>query len=187
LPTVITHVVIGGLAAAAFGERENPKRLWTAAILVSVAPDADVIGFALGVRYGDFFGHRGFVHSPFFALLLALFLALVLFGDHRPFSRKWWAVLAFLFVVGASHGLLDAFTSGGLGIALLSPFDSRRIFMPWTPIPVSPIGLIDFMSPHGMQVLGYEELHIWLPLMAMVGGVLLARRLRRRRTSAFVK
>ena len=44
----------------------------------------------------------------------------------------------FLFLAIASHGLLDAFTDGGLGVAFFAPFDSTRYFFPVTPIEVSP-------------------------------------------------
>jgi hypothetical protein len=47
----------------------------------------------------------------------------------------------FFFLATASHGLLDAMTDGGLGVAFFSPFDKHRYFFPWTPIRVSPIGL----------------------------------------------
>ncbi|MHC4444672.1 MAG: hypothetical protein ACYTF1_17650 [Planctomycetota bacterium] len=43
-------------------------------------------------------------------------------------------------MITASHGLLYALTDGGLGIALLSPFDTTRYFFGWIPIQVSPIG-----------------------------------------------
>ena len=45
----------------------------------------------------------------------------------------------------ASHALLDTLTDGGLGAALLWPFNFTRYFAPWRPIPVAPIGL-DFLS-----------------------------------------
>ncbi|NIM12838.1 MAG: hypothetical protein GTO45_29905 [Candidatus Aminicenantes bacterium] len=53
----------------------------------------------------------------------------------------------------ASHGVLDAFTNGGLGIALLSPFDTTRHFSPWQPIEVAPIGIWAFFSDWGVKVM----------------------------------
>jgi inner membrane protein len=55
----------------------------------------------------------------------------------------------------ASHALLDTLTNGGLGCALFWPFDLTRYFAPWTPIPVSPIGL-RYFSSYGMFVAGSE-------------------------------
>ena len=70
-------------------------------------------------------------------------------------------------LVLASHGLLDTLTDGGLGIALLWPFDLTRYFAPWNPIPVSPIGL-GFFSPYGMYTASVELLYfaplIWFAL-----------------------
>jgi inner membrane protein len=51
----------------------------------------------------------------------------------------------------ASHGLLDAMTDGGRGVALFWPFTARRYFLPWRPIPVAPIG-IGFLSGEGLAI-----------------------------------
>ena len=61
-----------------------------------------------------------------------------------------------------SHALLDIFTNGGLGCALFWPFDLTRYFAPWTPIPVSPIGL-GYLSLYGMFV-AVSEVAIFAPL-----------------------
>lgn len=122
--------------------------LWAA---LSFLPDADVIGFGLGVRYGDPWGHRGATHSLMFALALGTTLGLAAPLFRRPALRT--AVTASL--VLASHALLDTLTNGGLGCALFWPFDLTRYFAPWTPIPVSPIGL-GYLSPYGLFVAATE-------------------------------
>jgi inner membrane protein len=70
--------------------------------------------------------------------------------------------LLYLFLAIASHGLLDALTDGGLGVAFFSPFDNSRYFFPTTPIHVSPIGAA-FFSEYGIRVLLNEMLWIWIP------------------------
>ena len=80
------------------------------------------------------------------------------------FSANWWRVFLLLFVATASHGLLDALTNGGLGIALLAPFDDGRYFFPWTPVVVSPIGLHGFLTERGLLTLRSELVWLWLPL-----------------------
>jgi hypothetical protein len=70
--------------------------------------------------------------------------------------------MAFAVVVFASHGLLDTMTDGGLGAALLWPFNLTRHFAPWRPIPVAPIGP-DFFTPDGAMV-ALTELALFLPL-----------------------
>jgi inner membrane protein len=68
-------------------------------------------------------------------------------------------------LVAASHGVLDAFTDGGKGIALWWPFSSARVFAPWRPIPVSQIGL-RALGPAGLDVMA-RELLMFLPLFAV--------------------
>src|SRR5215813_8832160 len=73
----------------------------------------------------------------------------------------------FLFFATASHGVFDALTNGGLGVAFFSPFDNSRYFFPWTPIRVSPIGAGRFFSSRGIAVLQSEMLVIWIPAMLL--------------------
>jgi len=86
-------------------------------------------------------GHRGPSHSLLFALLWSLLVVSVGFNAVPKLSKPWWKLLCFFFVVTASHGVLDAMTNGGLGVAFFAPFDSTRYFLPWRPIIVSPIGV----------------------------------------------
>ena len=90
-------------------------------------------------------------------------------------------ILAFLFFLGASHGVLDAFTDGGLGVALLAPFDNTRYYMPWRPIPVAPIGMRYYFSSWGLSVTAFEAVYLWLPLLIALAGILVVRRSLRRR------
>jgi len=55
-----------------------------AGVACSVMPDLDVIGFRFGIRYGDFWGHRGFTHSLLFAALLATPMAFIGFWRRLP-------------------------------------------------------------------------------------------------------
>jgi inner membrane protein len=72
----------------------------------------------------------------------------------------------------ASHGILDAFTNGGLGIAFLWPFSSERYFAPYQVIEVSPIGISRFLSSRGLAVLESELVWVWAPCVVL--GVVLA-------------
>jgi inner membrane protein len=158
------HVAVG-LAAARFHERRAPDGLSFLAAgfalsLLSLAPDADVIGFAFGVHYGDPWGHRGATHSLVFAGALALVAALAAHRLFRLSFAKSWALVA---AVVASHGLLDSLTDGGLGVALLWPFSNERFFAPWRPIPVAPIGLA-FLSSGGL-IVALTELWLFSPFL----------------------
>jgi inner membrane protein len=68
----------------------------------------------------------------------------------------------FFAAITASHGLLDALTNGGRGIAFFAPFSNHRFFFPWRPIQVSPIG-VGFFSARGLAVLQSELRWILLP------------------------
>ena len=174
MPTLITHPAVP-LAAALLGGRKISGRLLVAGIIGSILPDADVIGFRLGIPYGHLMGHRGFSHSIAFALLLGL---IAMFMARRLGSGRMAAFL-FVFIATVSHALLDALTSGGLGVALLAPFSNERFFFPWRPIMVSPLSLDRFMAGRGLQVLRSELVWVWLPCMTIGIAGLFLRRLRR--------
>jgi inner membrane protein len=139
-----------------------PVRFWVAACAVSVLPDADAILHNLGVPYSHPLGHRGFWHSLTFAAVVAGVVTVWLLRE-----RRWWVFL-FLFVVGASHGVLDAMTDGGLGVAFFAPFENTRYFLPWRPLVVGPIGIVPFFSAWGVEVMISEILHVWLPLAGLL-------------------
>ena len=168
MPTAITHGIVGFAASLGFAPREAPPRLWLLATACSVLPDLDVIGFYLGLPHRHLFAHRGFFHSPFFALLLILLVLALFFRGQRIFSRTWLFYFLFLFLVTVSHGLLDALNSGGFGVALFAPFDGSRYSFPWTPLPIPPIRLRSLFSPWGTAVLKSEILWIWLPAFILV-------------------
>lgn len=69
-----------------------------------------------------------------------------------------------VFGVVLSHALLDALTDGGLGVALFWPLSDERIFFPWRPIPVAPIGRRFFTTERGLLVAA-TELAWSLPLL----------------------
>lgn len=178
MTTIISHAAVGLALGYAWRPARRGRRFWLACALLPAVPDADVIGFRFGIAYGDVLGHRGLSHSLAFAALLGLATAL---------SVGWWEKrdwrdtrhLAMLFILAAaSHGPMDMLTNGGLGIALLAPFDAHRMFWDWRPILVSPIGLEKFLSPWGWAVLKDELLWFGPPLALLVGATVLRRRLR---------
>jgi len=162
LASVISHAVAAVGIGTAFYKPGLPKRFWLLGVACSMFPDIDVVGFHLGVRYEDFWGHRGFTHSLVFAVILAslALLACVRIPGQQISAA---ALYAYFFLAAASHGVLDAMTDGGLGVAFFSPFDTTRYFLPWRPIVASPIGIARFFGPRGLVVLRSELLWIWLP------------------------
>ena len=130
-------------------------------VVCSVVPDLDVIGFRYGIQYDDLWGHRGLTHSIFFAgLLSALLVGLWYRQQPRPVMA---GIFFYLFLCTASHGVLDAMTDGGLGVAFFSPLDTTRYFFSVRPVAVSPIGIGGLFSDYGIRVLVSEAMWIWLP------------------------
>lgn len=170
-----SHAVAALSIGTCFYQAQIPKRVWGAGVLCSVLPDIDVIGFRFGIHYGDFWGHRGFTHSLIFAALLAGLVAFVTFRAGGCGIGRF-ALVGYLFLATASHGVLDAMTNGGLGVAFFSPFDNRRYFLPWRPIRVAPISIARFFNGRGYAVLRSELLWIWLPAILFAGLVLVVRR-----------
>jgi inner membrane protein len=173
--TVFSHAVAALGIGACFYRPGIPKRVWVLGALCAAAPDLDVIGFAFGVGYGDPFGHRGFTHSLVFAAFLATAAAGLAFPRGAPNIGRL-PLWTYFFLATASHGLLDAMTNGGLGVAFFAPIDNSRYFLPWTPIQVSPIGITNFVADGGLSVIPSELLWIWLPSALLVVIVLLVRR-----------
>jgi inner membrane protein len=165
----------GSGIGACFFRRGTPKRVWAIGALCSVVPDLDVIGFRFGIRYGDFWGHRGFTHSLVFAALLAGIAVILGFRRGEPGLGRF-PLWMYFFLASASHGFLDAMTDGGLGVAFFAPFDNHRYFLPWTPIRVSPIGVRHFFTDRGLAVLQSELLWIWLPSALLVISCWIGRR-----------
>jgi inner membrane protein len=151
VPTIFTHAAVGAAIAAAGQSRPISGRLCAAAALCAALPDLDVVTFAMNVPYGNLMGHRGLSHSLVAATAIAAVVTVVMRGAGVSWGRAW----ALLFLATASHGLLDMCTDGGRGVAIFSPWDTTRYFLPWHPIAVSPIGA-RFFSARGLTVLASE-------------------------------
>lgn len=176
MPSIFSHAVAALAIGKSYVRESAPFKFWVWSALCAMLPDVDVIGFAFGVSYGSMFGHRGLTHSLAFALVLGFAVVAFAFREVERFTRRWWSLILYLFVVTASHGALDALTDGGLGVAFFAPFSARRYFFPWRPIEVSPIGL-SFFSERGLEVLASEIVWVWLPSLALVAAVWCVRKL----------
>jgi inner membrane protein len=165
MPTILTHAIAGIAIAQAVAPCSRRAEVSWFAAGFAMLPDADVIGFRFGVHYGDLLGHRGLTHSLLFAGLLAA--VVTRFLRHRDLAGNL-QVFFCLFAATASHGFLDAFTNGGLGVAFFAPFDHTRYFFPVRPILVSPLNLSAFGTRRGAAVLFSEMQWVWLPSIAVL-------------------
>ena len=179
MPTILAHAAVGWSLARLATAGSAPwlrRRGPDVALVLAMLPDADVVGFRFGVRYEDLLGHRGISHS----LLFALATSAVAFAALRSLTPERRGLLSLglgLFLAAVSHPLLDMLTDGGLGVAFFAPFSAERFFFPWSPIPVSPIGI----GPGLVHVLKYEVLAFGpLVPLAWVVSRLCSRRLDKR-------
>jgi inner membrane protein len=163
MPTIISHSALPLALGLALGRGQVPARLVARGVFASILPDIDVLGFRLGIPYGDPLGHRGASHS----LLAAALIGLASATAWRFLGASAVRVFLFILVAAASHGLFDALTNGGHGVALLWPWSAERYFAPVRPVEVSPIGLSRFFSDKGLFVIASEVSWIWLPCFAV--------------------
>jgi inner membrane protein len=74
-----------------------------------------------------------------------------------------------------SHGMLDACTNGGPGIAFFAPFSNARYFFPFRPLVVSPIGVQGVFGARGLRIFLSEARWILLPSTLVAASALLLR------------
>lgn len=172
MPTVMTHAVVG-IAFGTLTRVPARRRLfWIASAALPMLPDLDVLGLAFGIRFHSMWGHRGISHSLAGALVIGAIAALLV---HRRVGARVGSLTLYFAVITAAHGMLDALTNGGPGVAFWAPFDDTRSFFPWRPIPVSPLAA-NFFSEWGWRVFKAELLWIWLPAAIVAAAALTRRR-----------
>lgn len=184
MPTVFSHAVVAAALGAALPrdattrrDLEPDRRFGRASIVAlgvacAVLPDADVLAFTLGIPYEHPLGHRGLSHSLAFAAVVASLVVGLALRRAIPHTALW----LYFFLATASHGLLDMLTDGGHGIALFGPLWNERLFFPWRPIEVSPLGLSRFFSQRGLEVMASELVWIWAPSLVFVALTVAVRR-----------
>lgn len=177
MASAFTHAVAALALGTAFRHVGPPARYWVTGAACAVIPDLDAIGYRLGVPYDSVLGHRGFTHSILFAALLAT-AAMTLFRD-AEWKHERGRVWLFFFLATVSHGVLDAMTTGGHGVAFFAPFFNERYFFPWRPIEVSPLSIRRFFTARGAAVLASELLWVWVPAAILTAGTVLLRVSRR--------
>ncbi len=98
MPTAITHSLVGAAAASVFANKKIPARFWVLSIICPLIPDLDVIGYQFFyIPLFHVFGHRGFFHSLFFALLSSLVLVGIFFRKEQFLLKPWWFFVLYFF------------------------------------------------------------------------------------------
>jgi len=161
MASVFGHALVGATLSKVL-DKSQVKLLLVLAMISAILPDIDVLAFKFGYAYEHWLGHRGFTHSIFFAVIWSGILSLI-FGK----SKK---VIFFivLFLATISHAVLDAMTTGGLGVGFFIPFENTRYFFGCRPIQVSPIGISKFFSEWGVRVILSELLWVGVPCVVIL-------------------
>ena len=168
----------------ACGSKYIPPRLAVAMLIVSILPDIDMIGYALGYHYPSPFAHRGFTHSLILALAVGL---LALAAAPRMKTKRGIAFFA-VFLAIVSHYFLDALGSRYLGVPIFLPFDETRFILPWPSFISS--GLSWWNPPRfslwwADRFVRFELLTVWTPCAIFALSGFLIRR-KRRKSSRFL-
>ncbi len=156
MPLPIAHGLLGAtLVAATHPQSKSQVISLIAGALVAIAADLDfVMVFLLGPKNW----HRGFSHSPAFALIVILIFALL--SARARFKQALAYGLAF-----ASHGILDYLTTlKGGGVAMLWPFSSQRFGAGWVGLSELPSRLPPIEIVRSL----FLEFVIFVPLLALV-------------------
>ena len=164
MPTVMSHAVVGIALGSLTSGPARRWPFWALSTLLPVLPDLDVIGLAFGIRFHSMWGHRGITHSLVGAGIIGGVAALL---TYRAVGLRLLPLALYGAAVTASHGLLDALTNGGPGVAFFAPFSDARYFIPWRPIPVSPLAT-HFFSEWGWRVFRAELLLLWAPAFVVI-------------------
>jgi inner membrane protein len=159
MPTVMSHAAVGIALGTLTSFPTRTRAFWLASAALPVLPDLDVFGRAFGIPFYSLWGHRGMSHSLAGAVVIGAIAALLL---HRRLDARPGPLALYFAAITASHGLLDALTNGGPGVAFFAPVDDTRYFFPWRPIPVSPL-MSRFFSEWGWRVFSAELVLIWAP------------------------
>jgi inner membrane protein len=160
MASIITHPLVPLVAATVVGTGLVSWRLILLGILFAIAPDFDVIAFRLDIPYESEWGHRGFTHS----IAFAFFCAAVIIPFAPLLKASQPVVFLYLWICMASHGVMDALTNAGLGVAFFWPFSQERIFFPVRPVDASPVSIRRFLDGRGLEILQTEIVWLWFPL-----------------------
>ena len=172
MPTIFSHAAVGIVASRFVATPGiSPRRLAAWSALCAILPDFDVFGIPGIDLWGNAFAHRGITHSIAFALLTGAIVTTILarrVHAHTTDARAQRLRLGVYFsLITLSHPLLDMLTNGGPGVQLFAPFSDARLFFPWRPIEVSPLGA-RFFSARGVTVIASELLWIGIPLVLLL-------------------
>ncbi len=172
MPSFFGHAAAGIALGAAFTDERTPRRTWILGALCATAPDLDWFTAFLRVHPGNFLAHRGITHSLLGAVLLALAVYVLGLKQEQRNPR----IGAYLLLASLSHGMLDACTSGPVGVAFFYPFSTSRWGCYWQPFRDAPLPFWPGLRLPFLGALLGEALWIGGPGLLLAGGTRLFQR-----------
>ena len=182
MPSIFAHAAAGAALGSALAPAPA-RRVWIAAAVLAALPDVDALGRPFGnLSYETAFGgHRGFTHSVLFAFLAGAVATLMLSREVASRSADVRLCLALALAI-VSHGVLDALSTIGNGVAFWAPFSWTHHEFVWQPL--GEIG----PGPRGptriCAMLANELVWVGLPSLIVVAVARLVRRGPRGRIAA---
>lgn len=164
MSSLFGHTLAGLAISAAYTGGRPPRRVWVLATACALAPDLDWFTAFVPATAGTSLAHRGLSHSLLAAGLIAVAAMVMGLRPQLGSPRHWACMLSAAF----SHGLLDACTFGGTGVAFLLPLSDARFVCVWQPLFVSPIPLSGKLLDWLLLSLGTEVIWIGLPAALVV-------------------
>lgn len=166
MPSIFAHAAAGAALAIAFSPVQR-RPVWLAGAVCAALPDIDALGRPFGnLGYESMFGgHRGFTHSVLFAVALggAATCAVRGYASSRHARLRLWLAFALAFV---SHGVLDALSTIGTGVAFWAPFSWTHYEFTWQPL--GEIGPGPYGPTRIFAILGNELFWVGLPALIVV-------------------
>jgi len=109
----------------AFAGKTLGKKAMVWGLIAQSVPDIDFIAATWLNTTSSLLAHRGFTHSIFFAIAVALIMATLANRWHRPHNISFTRWLLFFSAVVLGHIFIDAFNNYGVG--WFEPFSHYRI------------------------------------------------------------
>ena len=167
-----SHAVAAVALGAAF---EMPLDACLLGAAAAISPDIDVFLMPFGIADDSLLGHRMFTHSLTFALIVAAAVLFARIDRYMPLVRRRTLGL-YLFLAIASHGIIDAFTDAGFGVAFFAPFSRARYLFPLHLLRVSPVVARTPFTPEAIEITRSELVWICLPSILFISAAVLRRR-----------
>jgi len=189
MSSIVGHALAGITVASAFEHdeaKENRRKLFGLAALLSITPDLDVLIY-IAYRPLGMTPHRGFTHTIVFALIAGGFMAIVC---RRFLGLTYLRVFLIVSTVLLSHSLLDYLMGCGPGVPFFWPISEQGFLLPFRLVPTAyyslSVGDLLSVAVSPVTLVGMLlEIVIFLPLILLSQRRSGASRLRLATISAF--